>query len=396
MKVAFVTTGASDDVQSWSGTPYFMSAAFIERGAELVRVQNLRGARSVLLRLRDIIRRKILRENYSTFRHKRRLVHYARQIAAQVEQIRPDIILSTSTLPIAYLETDIPIVFWTDATLAGLVDFYPEYVGLSRAALDEGNEAESAALRRCLVALYSSDWAARTAIENYDVDPAKVRVVNFGANIPAGSSHEEIASAVAKRPLNRCELLFAGKEWARKGGDIAIAVAVELNRRGLPTRLTLAGSAPPEGRPMPSCVDSFGFVDKNTPEGMEKLRRIFGAASFLMLPSRAECCAMVCAEANSEGVPVLASDVGGTSSAITHGVNGFLFPVGKLADEVNHYCDAVMTTLATPGEYRRLAMSSLQEYEKRLNWRVAAAKAAGIIENALTAAQTPHGTTGSL
>lgn len=380
MKIAFVTVDASDDVRSWSGTLYFMSGALIEAGADLVRIQNLRGARSVTLRLRDIFRRRILRENYSTYRHPRRLRHYARQVEAQLERVRPDMILSTSTLPIAYLETTIPIVFWADATFAGLLDFYLNYRGVSRAGLREGHAAEAEALRRCAAALYSSQWAAQSAIDHYAVDPAKVHFVNYGANIPEQISEAEVASAIDRRPLDRCELLFVGAEWERKGGDIAIAVAVELNRRGLPTTLTLAGAAPPQREALPSCVKVLGYVDKSKPEGMLKIRNLFLDSNFLILPSRAECCAMVLAEAGASGLPALASDVGGISSAITSGRNGFLVPVGDRAEEVNRFCESVLTTLNTAGAYRQLAASSLEEYKDRLNWRASAARALEIME----------------
>jgi glycosyltransferase involved in cell wall biosynthesis len=383
MRIAFVTIGASDDVSEASGTPYFMSNGFANAGEEVVRVQGLLGARSISLRLRDIFRTKVLRENYSTYRHPRRLELYAQQIEAHVKHIKPDVIISPSTLPIAYLNSDIPIVFWADATFAGLLDFYPEYMGVSREGVREGNAAEEAALRRCSAALYSSAWAAQTAIENYNVDPQKVHMVNFGANIPVECSEQGVASACAQRRLDRCELLFIGVDWVRKGGAIAVDVAVELNRRGLPTKLKVVGCAPPISTPLPSCVELIGFIDKATAEGQRKISQLFSSSSFLILPSRSECCAMVFAEANSAGLPVLASDVGGVSSAITHGVNGYLVPVGERADEVHRYCNEIVACMSSGERYHRLAENAFREYRLKLNWRVATDAAMKIIEQVL-------------
>jgi glycosyltransferase involved in cell wall biosynthesis len=92
---------------------------------------------------------------------------------------------------------------------------------------------------------------------------------------------------------------------------------------------------------------------------------------------------MVVAEANSAGLPVIASDTGGMSSAIRTGKNGFLIPITNRLDEVNRYADAIQSSLTPPGCYRNLSLSSLQESRDRLNWNVAAGSVIKIIENIL-------------
>ena len=58
--------------------------------------------------------------------------------------------------------------------------------------LSYGNELEQSALSRCTLAIFSSEWAANTAVQNYDVHPDKVRVVPFGANLDCNRSLKDI------------------------------------------------------------------------------------------------------------------------------------------------------------------------------------------------------------
>jgi glycosyltransferase involved in cell wall biosynthesis len=369
MKLAFVTIGASDNPADWSGIPLFMSQALATGGFELHRIQKLNGPRSVQLKARSLFRAKVLRENYSTYRHPKVLQFYARQAQEQILAQKPDVIVSCSSLPLAYLETDKPIVLWTDATFHSLLNFYSAYVDMSSAALREGHEAERAALDRCALAIYSSEWAAQSAVKRYGADPEKVKVISFGANFSDGLTEDEAEAAIAKRPADECRLLFLGVDWKRKGGDTAVEVAERLNLRGVRTKLVLAGVNLPGKKTFPEYVERVGFVNKHTPEGAEKLRRLLIESHFLTLPSVADCTPIVFSEANSFAVPCISTKVGGIPSVIKDGVNGCL--VG-LADAAKEATEAIAKTFSDRESYRRLALSSYREYRERLNWETSA------------------------
>lgn len=376
MKMAFVTIGASDDVAAWSGIPMFMSQALATSGFDLYRVQKLKGPRSAGLRARSLFRAKVLGENYSTYRHRKALRFYARQAEEQIQAQKPDVVVSCSSLPLAYLETDKPIVLWTDATFDSLLNFYSEYVNMSAAGLREGHEAEKAALDRCALAIYSSEWAAQSAVERYGAAPAKVKVVPFGANFLGGLTLDEAEAAIAKRPGDECRLLFLGVDWKRKGGDAAVEVAERLTRRGFKTKLIMAGVKPPEGKTVPEYVELAGFVSKNTSEGAEKLRRLLMESHFLIIPSIADCTPIVFSEANSFAVPCISTDVGGISSVIKDGVNGYLVDLAHAAEEA---AEAIAKTFSDRESYRRLALSSYREYGDRLNWETSAQAVSALI-----------------
>jgi hypothetical protein len=118
--------------------------------------------------------------------------------------------MSPGSQPVAYLECAQPIVIWTDATWAAVIDFYPEFNNLCKSTIKHGIANERAALHRCGLAVYSSEWAARSAIETYRIDPRKVHVVPFGANMRCVRRQDNIKATVALRSRDICNLLYFG------------------------------------------------------------------------------------------------------------------------------------------------------------------------------------------
>ena len=130
---------------------------------------------------------------------------------------------------------------------------------------------EASALHRCRLAIYTSEWAAESAVRDYGVDAGRVAVVPFGANLETQVLLEEARAAIAKRPRDTCRLVFIGVEWQRKGGPLAVAIADALNRGGLKTELDIVGHEP-DGRKLPSFVNSLGFISKGTRAGQDELK----------------------------------------------------------------------------------------------------------------------------
>jgi glycosyltransferase involved in cell wall biosynthesis len=295
-----------------------------------------------------------------------RLKDYAAQAENSLARIQHDVIFSPGTIPIAYLKSNKPIVFWTDATFAGIRDFYQGSINLCPETIRNGNTAEQQALSKCRLAIYSSDWAANSAKKFYDVDPAKVKVVPFGANITSERTLQQLESILAAKNFDACKLLFLGVDWLRKGGDTALNVAKILNQRNIRTELHIAGCSPPGN--FPDYVKQHGFIPKETLDGKKLFTQLMTEAHFLILPSRAECYGVVFAEASSFGLPSLATNVGGIPSAIRNGINGQTFATEESPE---HYCDYIEKILSSKQAYNELARSSFREYSERLNWRVA-------------------------
>jgi glycosyltransferase involved in cell wall biosynthesis len=361
---------------------YHMGRALIQAGLELDFLGPLRETYRWFLGPKQQFIRRFVRRMYNRHRDVRACRDYGRQIAAKLQQGGGhDLVLSgvsSGSQPVAYLRTNLPIVIWTDSTLASAVNFYPDFTR-ERAVwsnIEAGLKNEREAIRRASLLIYSSDWARREAIGQYQLDPSKVKVAQFGANEEHSPDRAEVQRLLDSRPTDVCRLLFVGMDWYRKGGEVAMKTAEHLHRRGVPVELSLVGSRPPGDSPLPDYVKPMGLITRRNPEGARQLEELYSRAHFLILASRADASPHVLVEANSFGVPCASSHVGGIPSIIRDGVNGRMFD--RDADPAR-YAEWIAEVFTRPDGYRRLAWSSFNEYESRLNWGAAGVRVAGML-----------------
>jgi glycosyltransferase involved in cell wall biosynthesis len=379
VKVAYVTVYDARDVTQMSGAEYFVLRALRQAGVEtrLIGPLTYRWPRYHEYKKRGY--RRLLHQKYTKERVRSVARDWGRQAEQALHATDAEVVFSPSPMAVAYLQCSQPIVFYHDAAFAGLVDYYPYFTGLCRESRKAGHAIDQAALRRCRLAVYTSDWAAMTAREHYGIDEHKLRVVPRGANIEHPPSRQDVERAITARDASKCRLLWVGTNWKRKGGPFALEVAAELARRSVPVELIVVGmrpEIPDDFRPFTKVI---GRVSKADPLQARTLDEAYADSHFLILPTRAECFGQAVAEASAFGVPALASRTGGVPSAVSDGVNGRLFDLSSSPAE---YCDVILELLSTPG-YDRLAISARGEYESRLNWSSSGAALVSILREAL-------------
>lgn len=387
MRVAFLASRFLDpeNSRSWSGLPYFMRRALEHAGVE-----------TIILATNDTdhSRRWAHFLMWRWLRHRRYLIHcdarllrkQARQFERRLAGITVDAVFSPSTWSLAYLETDLPTLFWTDACFGGLLNFYESFTDLAPPSIAAGHSIEQRALTRCTRAIYSSAWAAETAQQNYQIDSSKISLIPFGGNLHEPPALSDVATFIRQRDFTTCQLLLVGVDWKRKGADIAVDAALALEAAGLPVRLTIVGCAPPHGRTLPPCVEIIPFIGKDTIEQRKELAAIYARSHFFIMPTRAEAFGIVFAEASAFGVPCLAPAVGGLPSVITDDVNGQLFPLD--ADGAA-YARYILQLMREPDRYHELALSAAQEASERLSWKAAGRRIAELLYE-LRHATAPH------
>ncbi|MFB2977308.1 glycosyltransferase family 4 protein [Microseira sp. BLCC-F43] len=377
MKLAYVTTYDVLNSSNWPkyqvglcGAGYYLAQALEKQSVTIDYLSSFKKKVSPVTKAKWSFYRYLLKKDYYRWSEPLVLRDYAAQISQKLPKFNSDIVLCPeNAVPIAYLECKQPIVLWTDSALIGLIDVYPYLSNLCNETKRNIYALEKAALNRCELIIYWSDWAAQTAIKNYGIAPSKVKVVPAGANIECNRNIDDIRNIVDARTSSPCKLLFLGFDWIRKGGNVALEVAKELNKMGFNTELTVVGSPPPTtDEPLPSFVKFLGFISKSTPEGEQKINQLLAESHFLILPSQAECYGIVFCEANSFGVPCLATNVGGIPTIIKDNVNGKTF---SLEANVSEYCNYIASLMTNYNEYKQLALSSFNEYQSRLNWDVA-------------------------
>lgn len=377
LKVAFLTHYDARDINRWSGTAYFMSVGLKEVGCDVEYIGPLAERGQFIIRARVFLYRHFSRKNYYALGDPIRLKGFGKEASEKLRKSSADVVLCPNMFSLPYLETDKPVVLWADCTFASMVDFYPDYTNLSAQSLRVGHKMEEMALKGCRLTIFASEWAARSAMEDYGIAAEKVKVVPYGANIICNRTEADIEKFLQGRSADKCRLLFIGKVWERKGGALALAVAEELNRRGLPTVISLVGSLPDSVSKYPPYVEPIGFIDKSKEEGKRQIEKLYEEAHFLIVPSRAEAFGIVFCEASSYGVPSIATNVGGIPSVIRDNFNGRTFPLSATASE---YADYIIEVMSDYNKYRQLALSSFNEYRTRLNWGSAIKRVKELLE----------------
>lgn len=377
MKLAYVTTYDAHDPTQWSGTGHHIAKALEAQGVEVVYVGPLEDRGGATLSARRYWHRLTRNRRFLRERDLRVAEGYADQIDERVRGRDIDIVFSPGTIAISALDTSVPMAFWTDATFAQMAGLYPEFQMLAESSIKSGNEMELRALASASLAIYASDWAARSAVADYGANPSHVHVVPFGANIDCGRDSAAVEAIVVSRVADVCRLLFVGVDWHRKGGDIALKITAEIAARGVPVQLTVVGATPEIPAHLRELVVVRGYVDKSTIEGRRELDDLFAGSHFLVMPSRAECFGIVFCEAGSFGLPSIASTAGGIPSVVTDGRNGYLFPIATIVESA---AVIIADLWRAPDRYRALCATTFAEYEQRLNWGAAGAACVGLLD----------------
>jgi glycosyltransferase involved in cell wall biosynthesis len=382
MRIAYVTTYDPANVRNWSGTGIYIAGMLKEQGFEVDYLGPLpaySGPRHFWLRAKGVLYNRILREKFGRFSTERDhgiSQFYADAVQDKLAERSYDLVVSPGSIPVAFLKTDVPIVLWADATFHGLASTYPEYSNRTPDYYNDGEALERSALSRATLCLFSSEWAAESALSHYKLDAHKVKVVPFGANLESDPDGELLRAAILARSTNELRLLLLGVDFSRKGGPKALKVVEELVHLGVPVHLDIVGCTPDVPEKLKPHVTVHGFVSKATDEGRQRIIDILQSSHWLMLLSSADCSPIVCCEANAFGVPCVSHRVGGIPNLIKEGLNGKLFSPDAPASDIAKYLE---TTFRDVDQYREMALRSRNEYETRLNWRSAGSRFSAVV-----------------
>ena len=263
----------------------------------------------------------------------------------------------------AFVGKQMPMVHFSDTTIRLVRPFYPVFIALSENTAKGGEKLEQAAIDNAMMVTVSSPWAGRSVVEDYGKQADKVFVAPWGCNFAPVDAGEVLGDETVGA---RCRLLFAGVEWYRKGGDIVLETAHELERRGFDFQIDFAGASP-EDVPQSDRLNFHGMLRKSDPEQGARLQQLFRESSILFLPTRQDCTPMVFAEANAYGVPVITADVGGVSGVIIEGESGFILPADSSPQD---FADLIERIWSKRETYLELRKSARRAYEDEFNWAV--------------------------
>jgi glycosyltransferase involved in cell wall biosynthesis len=197
-----------------------------------------------------------------------------------------------------------------------------------------------------------SRWAKESAVVDYGVPPDRVVVNPPGVDLELWRRRSERPSG-EDRALR---VLFVGGDFKRKGGDVLL----EWYRtwQGPKAELHVVTK-----EPIAKSAGVFVYDDIRPNDG--RLIELLHTSDLFVLPSLGECFGIATVEAMAAGLPVIASDVGGTADIIEPGRNGFIVP----ANDVASLGKAIGEILGDAGKRASMATESRRMAEERFDLR---------------------------
>lgn len=364
LRLAYLTDRSPFDMWSWSGIIAHTYAALETQGLQVSHVGKsiMPWNTRVPAPLGKVIRRLTPRQRSEawTFAYGPRS---AKAIERELSQAPYDVIFApAASMIIAHLNTCVPIIYLSDTTARLMLGYYHDTHRHSSALRDYLEECEARTIARADRLIYFGHWAADSAIHDYGAPPSKVRVIPGGININPPKNIERV---IASRSLDKCRLLFIGKDWHRKGGDIAVRTADALERLGVDATLNICSATiSPEALRNPR-VTYEGLLDKSKPSEAKRYETLLRRAHFLILPTRADCGSAACCEADTFAVPSIATRTGNMPMYVEDGVNGYLLPPSADGEEYAHLIAEIWNDRR---RYLDLVHSTRRLNESRPSW----------------------------
>jgi glycosyltransferase involved in cell wall biosynthesis len=379
MKVLFLTTiDPREHPSLWSGIALNILKG-IEFNAHQVTVRTIGHTPAYLYgALRWRAHRLLAGNNYAIDHDPIDLWFNRRRMRRQLRGVEFDLVFSWLPWHLDLVETPKPKVFWYDTTVIKTMPMYfPDMDPRStRACIAMDRKVARAAA----AAIYPSEWARQSAIQDYGVDPQRAHVIAFGANFEPFTT-EQVQLAIKARQDRRGQplrLLFVGMDWVRKRGQTAVDVTREINSLGVPARLTIVGCTPTLATDELPFVEILGLLDKRNPAELNRLRQLYLQSDYFIMTSGAESYGIVYCEAMACGLPSLATHTGGVGYIVRNGVTGFIAEPGENA--AAELAKSVVDNRADPSAYSSLMQSTFRNYQQEFNWDIAWRKLGKILD----------------
>lgn len=354
---------------AWSGTIKYMSQALSNSGARVVEYDPIWEFSNVALGLSSKVVRRIIGVDpmFNRSRLLSKLKSYT--VMSRVQNDPVDVIFApVGSSMIADIPRQVPVLYCSDATLLLMQNYYARYRYVPGKMSRRAIALERAAMIRSNMISFPTRWAAKSAIDDYGIDPRKIMIQPFGANISDAPTREEALRPRQEGPLR---LIFCAVEWLRKGGAEVLGAVKILADRKVDARLTIVGCVPPapemQDARLQSRVTVVPFIDKSTESGRLRFRELFLEADMLVLPTKAECYGMVLCEAAACGTIPIATRTGGIPEVVQDGATGRLLPQSASALDV---ADMICEVQGNRRAMEAMKVAARNDFEGRLNWGV--------------------------
>jgi glycosyltransferase involved in cell wall biosynthesis len=192
--------------------------------------------------------------------------------------------------------------------------------------------------------------------------------VHNGLDFPQFLAERDPNFHLRRQLLETRYILNVASFTVQKGQDTLIEAFAAVSRRHPDLLLVLIGKTGPFLVEIQRAVDRFGLGGKvlyleNVPHS--HVGEYFERATLFVLPSRREGFPIVLLEAGFYALPIITTNIGGSSEAISHQHTGRLVP----PDDPAALATEMLDLLEHPNEAKRLGLAHRQTVEECFSWK---------------------------
>ncbi len=178
MKLTYATDFDPKDINAWSGLGVYYGKMLKKSGFELNYISDLGLPFSFREFLSIQYWKKVKGKIYSS----RYDVAVSKKYGHIIDSLLPggSTVISPNTVILAHAKKNLKKILYTDATFLNLLNSYSGFSNLSASCLKEAIEIDNLAINNSAILIYTSQWAANSAINDYNADPAKIFTIPFG------------------------------------------------------------------------------------------------------------------------------------------------------------------------------------------------------------------------
>ena len=255
---------------------------------------------------------------------------------------------------------------------------YSDAVTLTRGELDLVRERELGVYRNAAGIFTLSERLRRSFIEDLGLASTRVHAMLAGPNLDVARIPETLPRDVAGA-MRHPTVLFVGRQFHRKGGDVLMQAFRRVRERIPDARLLIAG--PASFTTTEPGITVLGDLNKNTPEGWAALAEAYGSADVFCLPTRFEPFGIAFIEAMYFGLPCIGTDAWAVPEMITDGETGFTVPI----DDVAALADRLLRLLGDRALARRMGNAGRERAYRQFTWQRVIQRMLDVIEPAVGA-----------
>jgi len=279
----------------------------------------------------------------------------------------------------------------------GLLSFIPgdhrhrPYVVSLRGSDVPGYDPRLTALHRAMLPLTRRIWQKAAAVV---ANSEGLR--NLALASRPGRSIDVIRNGVHVPDLPRSSeakdgsvrILVVSRLIERKGIDTLLQAVARLGDPRV--RVDIAGEGPDRAR-LEEVARAAGLAGRARFHGFAEraaLDQLYAEADVFALTSRSESCSMALLDAIAAGLPVVATDVGGTPELVEHGTNGLLVQPG----DVGSLAAALAALIRDPVLRQQLGAQGRSRALGRHSWHAVASQYEALFQSAIESQRRARGT----